>query len=428
MNKFIETLDNMALKNNDDCTTINNSKSPKVKYTSITKSINRNFDTHFNYLNSDYSYKKLMYDPNLFYYDIPQFPFYFHNPSHKHHKSNNLPTSHKQTNSLLLKKKSMFINEPVTTIQDLLNIIEKFPYEPLIEYNINLKSLHNIKEPLIALNNMVGMDHLKENIVEQLLYFLQEFHKSSSKFEGEFMHTIIFGTPGTGKTEIAKIMGAIYSHLGILKKGTFKKVTRSDLVAGYLGQTAIKTKEVIQSSLGGVLFIDEAYALGNAEKLDSFSKECIDTLCEALSDHKHELMVIIAGYEKELEKCFFHYNQGLQSRFVWRFKTDKYTSEHLYKIFLKKVGEIKWKMEETQLKDLKEWFSMNMSKFTSYGRDIETFLSKVKIAHSKRVFLLEVSSKKIIIMDDIRNGYKVYWDNKFKESDIKEEIYKSFYC
>ncbi|NBR98478.1 MAG: AAA family ATPase, partial [Betaproteobacteria bacterium] len=113
---------------------------------------------------------------------------------------------------------------------------------------------------------------------------------------------------GTGKTEIAKIIGQIFSKLGILKKGTFRKVTRSDLIAGYLGQTAIKTNDVINDCLGGVLFIDEAYSLGNSEKKDSFSKECIDTLCEALSNHKDNFMVIIAGYENELKECFFNYN------------------------------------------------------------------------------------------------------------------------
>ena len=84
------------------------------------------------------------------------------------------------------------------------------------------------------------------------------------------MHTVIYGPPGTGKTEIAKIIGRIFSRLGILTKGTFRKVTRADLIAGYLGQTAIKTKDVIKECLGGVLFIDEAYALGNSEKRDSF--------------------------------------------------------------------------------------------------------------------------------------------------------------
>ena len=117
-------------------------------------------------------------------------------------------------------------------------------------------------------------------------------------------------SPGTGKTEIAKIMGELFSNLGILKNKKFKKVTRSDLIAGYLGQTALKTRDVIKESLGGVLFIDEAYALGNQEKRDSFAKECIDTLCEALSDHKDNLMVIIAGYENDLNKCFFSYNKG----------------------------------------------------------------------------------------------------------------------
>ena len=83
---------------------------------------------------------------------------------------------------------------------------------------------------------------------------------------GDFMHTVIYGPPGTGKTEIAKIIGKIYCKMGILKKGTFKKVTRSDLIAGYLGQTALKTKDVINECLDGVLFIDEAYSLGNIEK------------------------------------------------------------------------------------------------------------------------------------------------------------------
>ncbi len=142
--------------------------------------------------------------------------------------------------------------------------------------------------------------------------------------KGDFMHTVIYGPPGSGKTEVAKIIGRIFSNLGILNKKIFKKVSRNDLVAGYLGQTAIKTKDMIKASLGGVLFIDEAYSLGNSEKRDSFAKECVDTLCEALSEHKHNWMVIIAGYEKELNDCFFSLNEGLNSRFTWRFKLDAY--------------------------------------------------------------------------------------------------------
>ena len=118
----------------------------------------------------------------------------------------------------------------------------------------------------------------------------------------------------------------------------------------------MKTKDVIKDSLGGVLFIDEAYALGNTEKRDSFAKECIDTLCEALSDNKDNLMVIIAGYEKDLKECFFSYNDGLDSRFTWRFKIDDYTSGDLRDIFIKKVSDFGWSVSE-EIKA--EWFEKN---------------------------------------------------------------------
>jgi len=237
-------------------------------------------------------------------------------------------------------KEKVNINIEINNINDLLSLIEKYPLNDKIEYNINMNSLHKIKEPLIELNNMIGMKNIKENILYQLLYFIQDMHKIGTN-TNDFMHTVIYGIPGTGKTEVAKIIGKIFANLGILKKGTFKKVTRNDLIAGYLGQTAIKTKAVINESLGGVLFIDEVYSLGNIEKRDSFSKECIDTLCEALSDKKDELMVIIAGYEKEINECFFSYNEGLSSRFTWRFNTDEYNSDELYQIFKKKMCENK---------------------------------------------------------------------------------------
>jgi SpoVK/Ycf46/Vps4 family AAA+-type ATPase len=269
------------------------------------------------------------------------------------------------------------------------------------------------------------------NIVDQILYFTQELHKSNN-LNGDFMHTVIYGPPGTGKTEIAKIIGKIYSKIGILNKGTFKKVTRSDLVAGYLGQTALKTRDVIKEALGGVLFIDEAYALGNTEKRDSFSKECIDTLCEALSDNKDNLMVIIAGYENELKDCFFNYNQGLDSRFTWRFKTDEYTGEDLHNIFLKKVNEIGWTVHEDS-NITSDWFTKNKEYFRFYGRDIETVLAKTKISHSRRVFCKSIEEKKKITLKDLEKGFELYLKNddlkSRKEAEIlKKQIYSSLYC
>jgi SpoVK/Ycf46/Vps4 family AAA+-type ATPase len=330
-------------------------------------------------------------------------------------------------------KKAINIEVEINNISDILKLINTYKLDPDITYNINMKALHDIKEPLEELNSMIGMKDLKNNIVDQLLYFVQDLHKvqdlnKNNTISGDFMHTVIYGPPGSGKTEIAKIMGKIFSKLGILSNGTFKKVTRSDLIAGYLGQTSIKTKDVIKEALGGVLFIDEAYSLGNVDKRDSFAKECIDTLCEALSDHKDNLMVIVAGYEKELRECFFNYNQGLDSRFTWRFKTDEYTHEDLYNIFLKKVNDIGW----SSIHITSNWFKINKESFKYYGRDIETMLSKIKIAHSRRVFCCAETEKKIITLKDLDKGYDMYIKNndvklKKEEEERQRYIYNTLY-
>ena len=360
-----------------------------------------------------------------------------------------------------------------------------------------MSAIHAIREPLCDLSNMIGMDTLKQTIVDQILYYLQGLHipetsatatatataasattgprlepppifnpfaaayqasdvgpfdfktlnqrisESMKKnpfsddgsgggsggsgsgggsggggfaapTKGDFMHTVIYGPPGSGKTEVAKIIGRIFSNLGILNKKIFKKVSRNDLVAGYLGQTAIKTKDMIKASLGGVLFIDEAYSLGNSEKRDSFAKECVDTLCEALSEHKHNWMVIIAGYEKELNDCFFALNEGLNSRFTWRFKLDGYKPGELKSIYEKQVRDYGWTLAATAAAETalpESWFASRMDYFTTYGRDMETLFTKTKIAHSRRVFCLPLSEKKIVTLADLDSGFKLFIEN-----------------
>ena len=302
------------------------------------------------------------------------------------------------------------IDEGLSTLADVLALIEKHPLSPELQYNINMEALHNIRVPLQELNSMIGLADLKSSIVDQILYFVQGLHKNNHG-SGDFLHTVIYGPPGTGKTEIAKIMGSLYSKLGILSKGTFKKVCRSDLIAGYLGQTALKTADVVKEALGGVLFIDEAYALGNSEKKDAFAKECIDTLCEALSDNKDNLMVIIAGYETELNDCFFNYNQGLNSRFTWRFKVNHYTADDLHKIWLKKVADIGWEWLAADWDASSLFFKKNVDFFACFGRDVETLLTKTKIAHSKRVFCKSACEKKKLCIADLEKGFEMFLKN-----------------
>jgi len=308
-------------------------------------------------------------------------------------------------------KKIHFVNIDLSikSLDDIIKVIDTYEYKEDTEYNIDLKALLNIKEELLQMNAMIGMEGMKTSIIDQLLYFLQDLHVG--KNISEFKHTVIYGSPGTGKTEIAKIIGKMYSKLGVLKKNVFKKVTRNDLIAGYLGQTAIKTKKVIDECLGGVLFIDEAYSLANTYDQDSYSKECLDILCESLSDHKEDLMVIIAGYEEELDNTFFRANKGLESRFIWRFKMDEYNAAEMMKIFKKKVLENDWQFENAD--DVQEkWFREKKDNFKSFGRDMEMLFTYTKICHSRRIYGKDKECRKKISIDDLNEGYKKFMKNK----------------
>jgi len=309
------------------------------------------------------------------------------------------------------KKQNVYINVCVEKIDDLIKLIDDNSYDEANDYNIDLKSLHNIRTELCELNNMIGMDKLKTSILNQLIYFMQELHISNNG--SDFKHTVISGPPGTGKTEIAKIIGKMYSKVGILKKNVFKKVTRSDLVAGYLGQTAIKTKNIINECLDGCLFIDEAYSLASPNENDSYSKECIDTICEALSNHKDNLMVIIAGYENELNNTFFSANPGLESRFIWRFNIENYNSNEMMQIFKKKVKENGWELDTDVMIKVK-WFEDKKDEFKFFGRDMELLFSHMKVCHSRRIYGKNDITRKLITLEDMDNGYKKFLDNKKK--------------
>jgi SpoVK/Ycf46/Vps4 family AAA+-type ATPase len=306
----------------------------------------------------------------------------------------------------LVVKEKKTIDVKIGNFDDVLKLLEENAYSDEFEYNIDFKALVQIKDELIELNNMIGMTNFKNAILDQILYFVQNLHVGK---DPDFKNTILCGPPGTGKTEIATILGKMYSKIGVLKNNVFKKVTRSDLIAGYLGQTAIKTKKVISECLGGCLFIDEAYSLANSERDDIYSKECLDTLCEAMSDNKENLMVIIAGYEDELYETFFKTNKGLESRFIWKFKIDEYSATELMRIYLKKVKDNEWQMDSDA--GLEKWFVSKKDSFKHYGRDMELLFSHTKIAHGRRIYGQSADIRKKITLDDIENGYKKFLAN-----------------
>lgn len=191
----------------------------------------------------------------------------------------------------------------------------------------------NLDDLLAELNAYIGLDTVKEE-VDQLVHWIQmqqlrmEHGLPTSDLS---LHMVFSGNPGTGKTTIARFLSKIFHSLGILSKGQLVEVDRGDLVAGYVGQTAIKTKDCINKAMGGVLFIDEAYALTNRGEND-YGAEAVDTLLKAMEDHRDDLIVIVAGYIEPMQK-FLHSNPGLESRFNRFIDFPDYTLDELMGIF-----------------------------------------------------------------------------------------------
>lgn len=193
-----------------------------------------------------------------------------------------------------------------------------------------LETLDDLRQELEGYIGLSAVKHEVESLIN--LVSVQKLRRENGLPVSDLsLHMVFSGNPGTGKTMIARLMARVYRCLGILSKGQLVEVDRSGLVAGYVGQTAIKTGEVIQKALGGVLFIDEAYALTDRGGND-YGQEAVDTLLKAMEDHREDLVVIVAGYTERMDR-FIHSNPGLESRFNRFLHFPDYTAQELADIF-----------------------------------------------------------------------------------------------
>ena len=237
------------------------------------------------------------------------------------------------------------------------------------------------------LQDYIGLAHIKEEV--QDLINLVTVHQLRQQHDLPVtdlsLHMVFTGNPGTGKTMIARLMARIYKALGILKGGQLVEVERSGLVAGYVGQTAAKTMEVLEQARGGVLFIDEAYTLSRGGDND-FGQEAIDTLLKYMEDHRDEIVVIVAGYV-ELMEDFIHSNPGLESRFNRYLHFPDYTAEELLEIFLMRCEKSCYVLADDAKAELQRYLGNVQTAHSSFGnaRGVRNLFEKILVQQANRL-------------------------------------------
>jgi len=244
-------------------------------------------------------------------------------------------------------------------------------------------------ELMFQLNHLIGLQNVKAKVNELIAYQKVQLLRNAAGLHSPkgTMHIAFIGNPGTGKTTVARIIGRMYKSLGLLSKGHFTEVSRTNLIAGYQGQTALKVKEVIEKAKGGVLFIDEAYSITENDHADSYGRECLTELTKALEDYRDDLVVIVAGYKKLMEQ-FFESNPGLKSRFNTFIEFDDYSTSELIEILKSICSQEDYiltpELEEKLINDF-EKNQPNKNDNFSNGRYIRNIFENMVRSHAVRI-------------------------------------------
>jgi stage V sporulation protein K len=270
-------------------------------------------------------------------------------------------------------------------------------------------SQRRLDQLLTDLNSLIGLDSVKKEVNSLVnLIRIRELRRKGGLHSPEItLHLVFTGNPGTGKTTVARLFAEICRALGVLKRGHLVEVDRSGLVGGYVGQTALKTKQVIESALDGVLFIDEAYSLTRSKSDNDYGAECISTLLKAMEDHRDRLIVIVAGYAN-LMAGFLESNPGLHSRFTKEVHFPDYAKEDLWLIFdhLVEVNDLKLTAGAVNCARARIERIYD-SRSTNFGnaREMRTFFESVIQRQANRLSLeANPSPKQLQVLDSVDIG------------------------
>lgn len=277
------------------------------------------------------------------------------------------------------------------------NLIEFYGYSAIQKIcSVTEESVEDTKtlsELLEELNQLIGLEKVKSKVHDLIAY--QKIQKMRQEkglysFKGT-LHLAFTGNPGTGKTTVARIVGRIYKQIGLLSRGHFVEVSRTDLIAGYQGQTAMKVKKVIERAKGGVLFIDEAYSITENENSDSYGRECLTELTKALEDYREDLVVIVAGYTEPMNK-FFESNPGLKSRFNTFIEFDDYSAVEMDDILISMCEKNDYILTEEAKVKIHRYFEQEIisnNKNFANGRLARNLFDELVMCHARRVINID---------------------------------------
>lgn len=255
---------------------------------------------------------------------------------------------------------------------------------PAAGTDVRSRKIYEDDEPLPVLmnqlNSLIGLDSVKKEIssMVHLVRIMELRRQRNLPYQPMSLHMVFSGNPGTGKTTVARLLARIYKKIGVLSSGQLVEVDRSGLVSGYIGGTAIKTRKVIEAAMGGILFIDEAYALADGQDGNDYGKEAVSTLLKQMEDHRDDLIVIVAGYPEKMER-FLNSNPGLQSRFNKFIYFNDYSPSELALIFARDCHELAYHVQAEDIAQIERWYEKRLQKRPASfanGRDVRNLFER----------------------------------------------------